>query len=117
MNYFSDKEIMCRCGCGTIIKQQPLIDFLNEARHTAGFPFVINSWTRCAKHNAEVGGNPNSAHLRGWATDVRCLDAHTRFILVDLFLSIGAKRLEVMGGWVHIDLDPSLPQGIISVGE
>ena len=46
---------------------QELVDVLNEAGITAE---EINCGYRCPKHNAEVGGVPNSQHVDGSAADV-----------------------------------------------
>jgi hypothetical protein len=34
------------------------------------FPLSVTSWLRSRKHNAAVGGVPNSQHLAGLAVDV-----------------------------------------------
>ena len=46
---------------------QTLVDVLNEAGIRAD---EINCGYRCPKHNAEVGGVPNSQHVDGTAADV-----------------------------------------------
>ena len=44
---------------------------LDRARDVAGVPFIITSAYRCEQHNKNVGGKPNSAHLRGYAVDIK----------------------------------------------
>ena len=67
---FSRKELQCTC-CGLFIKKQGLIDVLQAIRDFAGRPVVINSGTRCAKHNAELkGSSQRSGHLTGEAADI-----------------------------------------------
>jgi uncharacterized protein YcbK (DUF882 family) len=39
-------------------------------RRELGKPMKVNSGYRCKKHNEEIGGSPNSAHLKGRAVDV-----------------------------------------------
>ena len=41
-----------------------------KLREAWGKPLTITSGYRCARHNAEVGGVPNSRHMRGLAADV-----------------------------------------------
>lgn len=36
-----------------------------------GKPIYVNSGYRCPRHNAAVGGVPNSQHMRGEAADIR----------------------------------------------
>jgi len=43
---------------------------LETLRQDCGFPFIVDSGHRCTEHNSEVGGAPDSMHLK-FATDVR----------------------------------------------
>lgn len=42
---------------------------LEEFRQWLGKPMAVNGWYRTASYNKKVGGNANSSHLRGCATD------------------------------------------------
>lgn len=42
---------------------------LEEFRQWYGKPMRVNGWYRTAAYNKKVGGNANSSHLRGCATD------------------------------------------------
>lgn len=44
-------------------------DILEEFRTWLGKPMKINAWYRTKEYNKKVGGNANSSHLRGVATD------------------------------------------------
>ncbi len=53
-----------------------LLQMLDEAQlNLAGIPFPLSSAYRCPKHNKAVGGVPTSAHTRGYAVDIRCVDS------------------------------------------
>lgn len=64
----------CVCGhCGEIILNELFyrhMSSLETLRQDCGFPFIIDSGHRCKVHNSEVGGKPDSMHLK-FATDVR----------------------------------------------
>lgn len=61
----SRREFRCRCGCGLadphpvlVCSVQELTDRLDAER------VIVRSGSRCAAHNAAVGGAPGSLHLR-----------------------------------------------------
>ena len=70
--YFKDSEFTCKCGCGTNYQKDGIKRIADEIREWSGGPAIINSGTRCRKHNAEVGGVSNSYHLYGNAIDIQC---------------------------------------------
>lgn len=67
---FSRREFACRC-CGAYVHSDALLDLLQTIRDAIGHPIKIISGTRCKKHNAEVGGVANSAHLTGEGADIQ----------------------------------------------
>ena len=76
MKYFRKEEFECRCCGGLPAEAKANIEALVEnvldpARERLGMPIIVNSGYRCPKHNAEVGGVPNSQHMRGEAADLR----------------------------------------------
>ncbi len=68
--HFKAKEYECKCGCGLYIENIALQVILESVRRHFGAPVTITSSTRCAKHNASVGGTDNSSHLTGHAADI-----------------------------------------------
>ncbi len=112
--HFNRGEFVCPCGCGADGISKDLVDNLEHARNSVGVPFVINSGIRCAKHNAEVGGKENSAHLRGLAADIACTDSHARYLMLQDFVG-RFKRIEVKDRWLHVDVDKTLPQEVVFV--
>jgi hypothetical protein len=87
--------------------QSEVIRGLEFARGAAGFPFKINSGSRCEKHNKEVGGKPNSAHLSGLAADIDCRYSTVRWTLLNALIKVGFMRLEIGPTWIHADMDYS----------
>ena len=68
-SHFDSSEFVCHCcGRGTVAPR--LIELLERLRAKAGVPIHVNCGYRCPKHNAEVGGVPNSQHVEGTAADV-----------------------------------------------
>ena len=59
-------DIECNCGCGFNKISTTLIEILQDVRDHFNKPLHSNtrghSACRCAKHNKEVGGLPNSKH-------------------------------------------------------
>ncbi len=71
-NNFNVLEFECNCGVcpftlinlDHVAKLQKLRDDLNSTIH-------LNSAYRCLEYNKVVGGEPNSQHTKGNATDIR----------------------------------------------
>ena len=62
----------------------------------------------CSPHNAEVGGAPNSEHLRGIAADVK-VDGVAAADLYNLALQVpafatGGIGIDPQAGYVHVDV-------------
>lgn len=85
---------------------------LDMLRMLCGFALVVNSGFRTPAHNAAVGGKSNSAHLKGLAADIQVADSHQRFEVKRLALMLGFKRIGNGATFVHLDLDPLLPQNV-----
>ena len=82
------------------------MDALQELREMWGKPIVINSGHRCPGHNAEVGGTPNSQHLR-IAFDCRCpREEQTDFVRVARDCGFTGVGRYPGKGFVHLDLGP-----------
>jgi len=118
--YFKPAEWQCRCGCGLDRIDMRLLQILDLIRERFGHPIVITSGCRCQEHNTAVGGRPRSAHLLGpdnltHAVDIKCLAPATRFVLVNLLLSFGIRRLEITNKHIHLDNATYLPQNIIDI--
>lgn len=94
------------------------LDFLaklDNAREIAGIPFRINSAFRTPEHNKEVGGKPNSSHLRGLAVDISSTDSRTRFIVLDALIKAGFNRIGVAKSFIHVDDDKDKSERVVWV--
>jgi len=107
------KEFACPC-CGKNEMDPRFLAILDETRSRSPVPWVITSGYRCEKHNAEVGGKPDSAHTKGLAVDIAIGNSYDRMmILRPLFDSYEWRRIGIGKDFVHIDLDTTKPQNVI----
>lgn len=86
-----------------------LMKAVDKARGLAGVPFRITSGKRTIEQNKSVGGQPNSAHLRGLALDFDCQDNAKRSIMTKAFLNCGTPLfIELANKHIHVDIDSSI---------
>lgn len=112
--YFTEAEVACKCGCGTTIIQPDLVTKLDELRETLGRPVAVNSWTRCLKNNAaQEQSVEKSAHTTGYAVDISATTGAEKFHIMRVALALGFKRVGVGKTFVHLDIDPEKPQGVV----
>jgi len=78
---------------------------LDNARVIADMPFIINSAWRSPKHNKEVGGKPNSSHLKGLAVDIKIENSRQRFIVLQALIAAGFTRIGIAKTFIHVDGD------------
>ena len=109
--HFKESEFACRC-CGVTKPSSELMAVLELVRMHFNAPVTVNSSYRCEKHNAAVGGKPNSAHTRGYAADIACTDSHARWLIKRALYAAGAKRIGHHERFIHVDVDQSLPQEV-----
>ena len=113
MKYFKAKEFTCD-GVECFDKMQPTtLDMLDKASELAKVPFTINSSFRTKEKNEAIKGAKNSAHLRGYAVDIKCNSSIDRFKIIEALLKAGYNRVGVASNFIHCDNDPSLAAGVI----
>lgn len=101
---FSSEDFQCKCGCGTNMVSQKLINACQAIRDVFNLPIVVNSGTRCEKHNAQMGGVPNSYHCQGLAADLSSPELEPEEIMYV------ARHVKAIGGigiydtFCHIDV-------------
>ena len=117
MNYFDDKEFLCKCGrleCDALTVVSPiLLSQLNILRNLYGRPLTINSGLRCEFWNDKEGGVKDSEHLAGDAADIPCSNGKDRYELVRKAFEAGFERIGVGKTFVHLDVSPSKVAGVI----
>ena len=70
----------------------------------------VTSGVRCPEHNQKVGGSVVSPHMQGLAVDLAAADGMERFLLVDLAIAAGFRRVGVGRDFVHMDLSREHPR-------
>lgn len=95
---------------------------LDQARHLAGFPFVITSGFRTPEKNQSIVGSvPDSAHLKGLAVDLKVENYHEVSLICDAAKTVGITRRiiyvdkDFQPVHMHIDVDPDKVAEVISV--
>ena len=112
-NYFTEDEVK-----GLDFE---FIALLDRARHLSKIPFIITSGLRDWKKNQEVGGNEDSAHLKGFAADLACNNSLSRFKIVRALLDVGLSRVGIYKkgiyekGHIHVDHDFTKTQNVMWV--
>ena len=111
-DYFKIEEFACSC-CGKNKIDPQFVKKLDEARRLAKIPFIITSGYRCEKHNKEVGGKADSAHLKGVAADISCQTSTSRYLIVNALIRAGFNRIGIAKDFIHCDIDKDKLQEVI----
>lgn len=112
--YFSPSEFKhCTPACDISKMNPAFLERLDALREFVGIPLVLNSAYRSKSYEKAHGRTGNSAHTRGLAVDIRCNASATRYRLVAGALVCGFKRIGIGKSYIHLDVDESLPQGVI----
>ena len=112
IKHFSIDEFKCKC-CGKALMDRHFLYSLDTARSLAGIPFIIVSGYRCPQHNKSVGGARHSAHMDGYAVDIKVKNSVERFTILSALLRAGFKRIGIYKSWIHADMHPTLPQDVM----
>ena len=118
MNHFTLQEFACRCGkCGSTGEEMSpnFLEVLERARGLAGVPFKITSGYRCPAHNRAVGGVAGSAHAKGQAVDIACINSRDRAEILLGLISQGVTRIGIAKDFIHADVDPDKPESAVWV--
>tara|TARA_R110000744_G_C19371578_1_gene562722 strand:- start:22108 stop:22476 length:369 start_codon:yes stop_codon:yes gene_type:complete len=114
--FFPLSDIECKCGCGQAFVHEKHYSMLVKARERARIGFPVSSWNRCEVHNETVGGSVTSSHLTGWAVDIACVNASSRYIIMKSLIDAGFNRIGVYSWGIHADCDPAKGAGVLWVG-
>lgn len=106
---------MQRCSppCSLQDMEQEFMDRLDAVRQRAGIPLVATCAYRSRDWDIARGRSGNSAHTKGLGVDIRANASDTRMKIVKAALEVGIKRIGIGKGFVHLDIDESLPQGVM----
>ena len=110
--HFDLDRFRCPC-CKKLIISDRLLQLLDLARDIAGVPFIINSGYRCEKHNKEIGGVPNSAHVKGLAADIKAVTSYERYHILYGLMKAGFNRIGIGKTFIHCDIDIMKPKNVI----
>ncbi|NLC24645.1 MAG: DUF882 domain-containing protein [Oxalobacter sp.] len=88
---------------------EKLAGVLEEVRALFGKPVHINSGYRCPELNKAVGGVRNSAHLTGYAVDIRISGVSPKEVTRRISASdIQFDQCIDEGTWTHFSIDPRM---------
>jgi len=114
-NFYPENFKCPCCGKGPQEMDRAMVRALDNARDKANIPFVVTSAYRCPDHNAEVGGVASSAHVRGYAVDIKCDGSRSRHKIVTALKAVNFHRIGVAKDFVHADKDPDKPALVLWV--
>lgn len=90
-----------------------LVRRLDDLRSMVNEPIRILSGVRTYSHNAGVGGVDGSAHVSGLAADIACRTSAQRMKFLAAALSLGFTRIGIGDSFLHLDIDPTKPAGVL----
>ena len=102
---FSRDEFKCPC-CDASEINVGFVMRLQLARDAIGRSMAINSGYRCKSRNEAVGGVESSAHRKGLAADIRCLNSSDRMLFLSI-LPVFFTRIGVASHFIDVDIDES----------
>lgn len=112
--YFTEKEFnACTPSCSIGEMDGDFMEKLDKLRDIAGIPIVINCAYRSREWDLKKGRSGNSAHTKGKAVDIRCIDSSNRYKILQAAIQLGFRRIGIADTFIHLDMDESLPQGVI----
>jgi len=111
-NFFSSKELECKCGCGLNNFSPFLLLFINEVRARLGKPLISKSACRCKPHNLAEGGKETSDHLTGEGIDLKAIHSHTRFVILDVAFEWEIRRIGLARTYIHLGINVNNPQEV-----
>lgn len=112
MNYFPKDELVCKCGCGLYNFSPVLLDFINLIRKKLGRALIAKSGCRCFTHNQAEGGTITSDHLSGEGVDLKAIQSHTRYIILERAFKFEIRRIGLAKTFIHLGINKANPQEV-----
>ena len=112
MNFFPPEELKCKCGCGLNNFSSTLKAHINLIRKRLGRALIAKSACRCGPHNLEEGGKPTSDHLTGEGVDLKAINSHTRFIILESAFDLEIRRIGLARTYIHLGINVNNPQEV-----
>ena len=81
VNFFTEAELQCRCGCNRAPMDNLFLMTLDEIRRDFKKPMKISSGYRCPDHPIEARKKQPGSHSTGQAADIACAGADALEIL------------------------------------
>ena len=106
--YFTEEEFgqgKCSPACSLSDMSPIFMARLDEARHIAGVPFVVNSAYRSKQYEIEKGRKGTSSHTKGIAVDLACTSNFNRLLIVESLIKVGFRRIGIGKTFIHVDND------------
>lgn len=110
IRFFGRAEFMCNCGgkycSGFPVEPVPLLArTADKVRGHFMKPAIVSSGVRCSRHNANVGGVPDSRHLAGRAMDFR-IEGKTAAQVLEYVRILPEVRYayDIDGRYIHMDV-------------
>lgn len=103
-DYFDEKEFTA-VGCKKSDMSVKLLEMLNRVREFVGFPLVLTSAFRSPASEKSCGRSGSSAHTKGMAVDIYCIDGVSRLAIVQAAFAIGFRRIGIGPDFIHLDID------------
>lgn len=102
--HFSGSEFICP-DCGTGIIAAELIHLLERLRSKLNVPLRVTSGYRCPRHNAQIGGAPDSFHQLGLAVDIAPGSSDISVLdIAKAAMEVGFTGVIAYERHVHVDL-------------
>lgn len=103
LRYLKPAEVASKDNPASWVNFDPMTAMRFECLRAAwGKPLVINSGYRTPAHNKRIGGAPNSAHLKGRATDIR-MPEKDQEAFIALARKMGYTGIGRYPTFVHLD--------------
>lgn len=98
----------CVPACEMEQMNTAFMERLQTARTLAGVPFKLNSAFRSVDYELSHHRTGKSLHTLGRAVDIKCVDAGTRYRIIEALIAAGFHGIGVDNTFIHVD-DRDLP--------